>query len=146
MVDAVFTAIRRFPVKMAAVGLIVLAGVAVPALGERPALGMLDGLEQGRWELRPREPGGDVQRVCIGDARSLIQLRHPGNSCRRLVVDDTDSEVTVQYTCPGRGFGRTHIRRETTSLVQIDTQGVAEGLPFASTIEARRIGDCGNKR
>ena len=29
------------------------------------------------------------------------------------------TEVTVQYTCRGRGYGRTHIRRETNRLVQI---------------------------
>ena len=56
------------------------------------------------------------------------------------------SDVTVQYTCPGRGFGRTHIRRETRRLVQIDTQGVAEGLPFSASIEGRRVGDCGERR
>jgi hypothetical protein len=50
--------------------------------------------------------------------------------------------VTVQYTCRGRGFGRTHIRRETDRLVQIDTQGIADSRPFAFSVEARRTGDC----
>jgi hypothetical protein len=48
----------------------------------------------------------------------------------------------VQYTCRGRGYGRTHIRRETSRLVQIDTQGIADGRPFAFAAEARRVGDC----
>jgi predicted subunit of tRNA(5-methylaminomethyl-2-thiouridylate) methyltransferase len=61
-----------------------------------------------------------------------------------LVVEDRADQVTVQYTCRGRGYGRTTIRRETGRLVQIQTQGIAEGLPFDFAAEARRMGDCGN--
>ena len=114
--------------------------LAVPATGQNP-LGMLDRL-QGQWELRVREPGGEVQRLCLQDGRRLIQLRHPGTTCNRLVVNDAHNDVTVQYTCPGRGYGRTHIRLETEKLVQIDTQGIAEGLPFSYSMEGRRVGDC----
>jgi hypothetical protein len=118
------------------------AGVAVPAAGHRPALAMLNGLEAGRWELRMRDAGATVERICLPNAQRLIQLRHPGDACDRLIVDDAATEVTVQYTCRGRGYGRTHIRRETSRLVQIDTQGIADGLPFAFAAEARRVGDC----
>lgn len=114
--------------------------LASPVWGQNP-LGMLDKL-QGQWELRVREPGGEVQRLCLQDGRRLIQLRHPNTTCNRLVVNDAHSDVTVQYTCPGRGYGRTHIRMETEQLVQIDTQGIAGGLPFAYTMEGRRVGDC----
>lgn len=130
---------RRMRIAVAVAGL--LAGFAVPAAGQRPALAMLGQLEAGRWELRNRD-GGPVERICLPDARRLIQLRHPGDACERLIVDDGASEVTVQYTCRGRGYGRTHIRRETSRLVQIDTQGIAEGLPFSYAAEARRVGDC----
>ena len=82
------------------------------------------------------------ETVPVDAAQRLIQLRHPAAACDRLVVDDGASEVTVQYTCRGRGYGRTHIRRETNRLVQIDSQGIAEGLPFSFAAEARRIGDC----
>jgi len=119
----------------------VLAAFAAPTAAQRPALAMLGQLEAGRWELRPRE-GGAVERICLPDNRRLIQLRHPADACERLVVDDEASAVTVQYTCRGRGYGRTHIRRETNRLVQIDTQGIADGLPFAFAAEARKIGDC----
>jgi hypothetical protein len=119
-----------------------LAAFAAPALGQRPALAMLGQLDAGRWELRIRD-GGPVERICLPDARRLIQLRHPSETCDRLVVDDAASEITVQYTCRGRGYGRTHIRRENSRLVQIDTQGIADGLPFAFAAEARRVGDCG---
>lgn len=114
--------------------------VSVPVLAQAP-LGMLGRLE-GQWELRVREPGGEVQRLCLPDGRRLIQLRHPGATCNRLIVNDAQSDVTVQYTCPGRGYGRTHIRMETDKLVQIDTQGIAEGLPFSYSMEGRRVGDC----
>jgi hypothetical protein len=115
---------------------------AVPAAGQRPALAMLDQLDKGRWELRFRNATGEVERLCLKDARRLIQLRHPSDSCVRLVVEDDPSQVTVQYTCRGRGYGRTHIRRETNRLVQIDSQGIVDGLPFAFSAEARRVGDC----
>lgn len=132
-----------FPVRFVAIAAIALTGMAVPVSGQRPALSMLDELEHGRWELRTRTQGGDAQFICLRDGRGLIQLRHPGDACPRLIIGDTASEVTVQYTCKGRGYGRTHIRRETDRLVQIDTQGIDDGLPFAFAVEGRRIGDCG---
>ncbi|MCC6829667.1 MAG: hypothetical protein IT550_15715 [Novosphingobium sp.] len=103
---------------------------------------MLDEVESGRWELRMRDPAGAVERICMRDARRLIQMRHPFDNCERLIVNDTPTDVTVQYTCRGRGYGRTHIRRESNRLLQVDSQGIAEGLPFAFVAEARRIGDC----
>jgi hypothetical protein len=119
-----------------------LAGIAAPVAAQRPALAMLDQLEAGRWEVRVRDTAGSVQRLCLPNTQRLIQLRHPADACDRLIVDDAATEVTVQYTCRGRGYGRTHIRRETSRLVQIDTQGIADGLPFAFAAEARRVGDC----
>ena len=120
----------------------VLAALAVPLAAQRPALAMLNQLEAGRWELRNRD-GGQVERICLPDPRRLIQLQHPATVCERLIVSDSATEITVQYTCRGHGYGRTHIRRETGRLAQIDTQGIVDGLPFSYTVEARRIGDCG---
>ncbi|MGE3690511.1 MAG: DUF3617 domain-containing protein [Novosphingobium sp.] len=118
------------------------AAFALPAFGQRASLAMLDGLEAGRWELHVRDPGKTVEQICFRDARRLIQLRHPADTCERLIIDDTASKVTVQYTCRGRGYGRTLIRRETGRLVQIESQGIANGLPFSFSAEARRVGDC----
>ena len=115
---------------------------ALPASGQRPPLAMLDQLERGRWELRMRDTSASTQSVCLGDTRRLIQLRHPQNVCERYIVDDTAQDVTVQYTCRGKGYGRTHIRRETNRLIQIETQGIADGLPFNFVVEGRRVGDC----
>ncbi|MCB2080523.1 MAG: hypothetical protein KDE55_22870 [Novosphingobium sp.] len=124
-----------------AIGVIVSAS-AVPALAQKPVLAMLGQLQKGEWELRVRGDDASVRRICLGDAGRLIQLRHNAKGCDRLVVLDSADEVTVQYTCTGQGYGRTHIRRETNRLVQIDTQGIADGLPFSYALEARRVGTC----
>lgn len=112
------------------------------AEAQRRPLTMLDRLADGRWELRIRGDRNQVERICLHSGRNLIQLRHPEQTCDRLVVEDSDFSVTVQYTCRGRGYGRTHIRRESDSLIQIDSQGIAGGLPFEFSAEGRRIGDC----
>jgi len=114
---------------------------AGPASAKRP-LAMLDKLEPGRWEMRSRDEPGRARSFCLGDARKLIQLRHHHLKCDQVVLRDTATEVTVQYTCPGQGYGRTHIRRETDGLIQIDSQGIARGLPFSYAAEARRAGPC----
>jgi hypothetical protein len=119
-----------------------MLALAAPAMGAGASLAMLDQIEAGRWEIRSREPGAAPQRICLSTGHRLIQLRHPDAQCERFVVQDTASDVVVQYTCKGRGFGRTHIRRETGRLVQIDTRGIANGLPFEFNAEARRVGDC----
>lgn len=115
---------------------------AAPATGAGPTLVMLDQLDPGRWELRIREPGTPSEKLCIASGRRLIQLRHPDSTCERFVVQDAPNEVIVQYTCRGRGYGRTHIRRETARLVQIDSQGILDGLPFEFSAEGRRVADC----
>lgn len=125
--------------------LMVLSGAAVaPAAGQRPALAMLDQLDRGQWELRLRDGTRTTYPLCVDSGRRLLQLRHPTASCDRLIVTDQPELVTVQYTCRGQGYGRTSIRRETNRLVQIETQGIAQGLPFDFLAEARRIGDCGS--
>ena len=121
---------------------VVAAGFAAPAVGQRQGLAMLNQLESGHWELRDRDSRASVEQLCLHDGRRLIQLRHPASQCEQLIVADSPSEVTVQYTCRGRGYGRTHIRRETGRLVQIESQGIVDGLPFDFTAEGRRVGAC----
>lgn len=128
----------------AVIAVVGLLACGVPASGQGPQLAMLDQLDNGRWELRARTPGSQPERICLNSGRRLIQLRHPDSACDRLVVQDSVSEVTVQYTCRGHGYGRTHIRKETSRLVQIESQGIADGLPFEFSAEARRVGDCGS--
>ena len=117
------------------------SALAAPAHGGGPSLAMLDQLEAGRWELRGGD-GAAPQRICLPNGRRLIQLRHPGLACDSFVVAGSPREVVVQYTCPGRGYGRTQIRRETNRLVQVQSQGIVDGRPFEFSAEARRIGDC----
>ena len=116
------------------------AASAVPA--QAPSLAMLDRLEKGSWQLRERGKDDVLQTICVGDARRMIQIQHPRSTCSRYVIEDTPNSVTVHYTCPGAGHGRTSNRSETNRLVQIDTQGIAEGRPFSQAIEARRTGGC----
>jgi hypothetical protein len=115
---------------------------SMPARSAGPALAMLDQLERGSWELRYRGAERRVERLCVTDGRRLIQLRHPGPACQRVVIEDGAASVTVQYTCPGRGYGRTQIKRETNRLVQVTSQGIVDGLPYEDVAEARRVGDC----
>lgn len=102
---------------------------------------MLDGLSAGLWQINIR--GEDTsKRVCLRTGRELIQLRHERANCSQFVVQDEASQVTVQYSCPGNGYGRTTIKRETSQLAQINSQGIEGGLPFHFNAEARRIGSC----
>jgi hypothetical protein len=112
-----------------------------PAAAQAPGLAMLDKLDRGEWEVRFRDGSGS-KRLCLKSGRELIQLRHTQPNCARFVVDDEADLVTVQYTCKGSGYGRTSIRRESARLAQLDSQGIAEGLPFQFTAEARRVGPC----
>jgi hypothetical protein len=107
--------------------------------GVAPSL--LNGLNEGEWELRLRDNSG-VQRLCLADRSRLIQLRHQDLPCDHIVIDNQPANLVVQYTCPGRGFGRTTIRRESAQLVQLESQGIANGLPFDFTAEGRRAGPC----
>ena len=117
------------------------AALATSAAAPVPLSG-LDRLEHGAWEVRARGVGGDVQKLCVGDPRQLLQVRHLGTNCSRYVVTDTPDAVTVTYNCPGAGNGRTDLRIETTRLVQIESQGIANRAPFSVSLEARRVGDC----
>lgn len=121
-----------------------LAGIMLNASGraQSNALAMLGGLTKGEWTIRYRD-GAPSRKICVRGGDELIQLQHDDRNCSRFVVEDNASEVTVQYTCRGNGYGRTSIRRETASLVQVESQGIADGLPFQFMAEARRTGTCG---
>ncbi len=128
--------------RFAVIALAGWAALTVPASSQLAELGVLDRIEPGNWEIRLRDGSQPPYPICLKNGRRLIQLRHEALNCQQLVVDGRADEVTVQYTCTGRGYGRTSIRRETGRLLQIETQGIADGLPFEFAAEARRIGDC----
>ena len=115
--------------------------VTLPLAAQSDSLAVLDKLTPGQWEIRER--GSDKKtRICVRDGYELIQLRHRGQQCSRHVVESRGNDITVQYTCRGNGYGRTNVRRESATLGQIESQGIAGGLPFEFSAEARRIGSC----
>ena len=118
----------------------VLAALA-PVAAQAPTLAMLDRLDRGEWIVRFRD-SGEQRKICLHTGRELIQLRHGDATCSRYVVEDSTGQVTVQYSCPGNGYGRTSIRREASNLAQVESQGIADGKPFQFTAEARRVGAC----
>lgn len=118
-----------------------LAALAIPALAQSDSLAMLGSLTKGEWTITFRD-GSPARKICVRDGLELIQIRHTGSNCSRYIVEDGAAKVTVQYTCRGNGYGRTNIRRETTSLVQIQSQGIEAGVPFQFDAEARRTGTC----
>lgn len=110
-----------------------------------PSMSALRNLERGQWELRERGTKRSApprQRICVGDPSQLLQMQHKDGACSRFVVSDTSDHAVVTYQCRDKGTGRTDLRVETPRLVQIDSQGVADGAPFALSLEARRTGDC----
>jgi len=123
----------------------IVAGAAlclsVPVLAQGGGLAMLGTLSKGEWTIRERGSASD-RKICVRSGTELIQLKHRESGCNQIVVEEGASRVTVQYTCPANGYGRTSIRRETPNLVQLDSQGIHNGMPFQLTAEARRTGPC----
>ncbi|MFL0355376.1 hypothetical protein ACI5KX_02765 [Erythrobacter sp. GH1-10] len=133
--------IFRLPKRVALAAAALSIGLGVPALAQSDGLAMLNDLAKGEWTIKHRD-GTPERKICVRSGRELIQLKHTESGCSRFVVEDGAARVTVQYTCPGNGYGRTHIRKESGSLVQIESQGIESGTPFQFTAEARRTGGC----
>jgi hypothetical protein len=126
--------------------LAVLVGFAAPGLSQpaqAPALPAVSMLQPGQWALRSREDPTENRSICVADPRMLLQVRHSGANCNRFVIESHPKDATVHYTCPGHGHGRTTIRVESSRLVHIESQGIANREPFAVLLEGRRTGDCG---
>jgi hypothetical protein len=115
--------------------------LSVPVLAQGQGLAMLGTLTKGEWTIKQRGVSAD-RKICVKSGTELIQLVHREGGCSQFVVEDGAARVTVQYTCPGNGYGRTSIRRETGALVQIESQGIHKGMPFELVAEARRTGPC----
>jgi len=122
-------------------GALALLSAAIPSAARAPQLAMLSRLDKGTWEIRDRS-NGYRQRICLRTGHELIQLRHRQPNCSEFIVQDAATEVTVQYTCRGNDYGRTTIRRESSGLVQIRSQGILNGTPFSLEGEGRLQGKC----
>lgn len=139
MTNRIDSRMRRAALALAGAG--VVAGMAVPVLAQGNGLAMLGTLAKGEWTIRQRG-GAPDRKICVRSGAELIQLMHRESGCSQFVVEDGAARVTVQYTCPGNGYGRTSIRRETPALVQLESQGIESRTPFQLTAEARRTGTC----
>jgi len=117
------------------------AWLSVPGLAQGNGLALLDTLAKGEWTIKYRD-GAPERRICLRSGAEFIQLMHKQTDCNRFVIEDSAARVTVQYTCPSNGYGRTSIRRETPSLIQLESQGIVDGMPFQMAAEARRTGTC----
>lgn len=126
-----------------AAGTMLLATAGAQATGatQGESLTVLDSLRKGEWSLQFRD-GSPPRKLCVRTGKELLQLRHVGAQCSHFVVENLAGRGTVQYTCTSSGYARTSIRRETPSLVQIESQGIAEGAPFQFLAEARHTGSC----
>lgn len=124
----------------AVLGMAFAAAPATPQTGA-PAIPLIDRLEAGQWELRGAG-NALIASICLGDRAQLFQPQHRGAACSRTLIGANAHEVTVRYSCPGTGSGRTTIRVETPRLVQIESQGLDSGVPFALRAQARRTGAC----
>ena len=125
--------------RVTALALLFLAqiGWAQPAA---PGLASLAVLQPGQWELRVER--AEPRSICLVDPDLLVQTRHSGADCKRLVIANEKNAATVHYTCPGGGWGRTSLTVETPRHVRIATQGIAANAPFDDMIDAHRTGDC----
>ncbi|MCP1471596.1 hypothetical protein J3E64_003307 [Sphingobium sp. OAS761] len=121
---------------------VALMATGWPAVARAPQLAAVRGLETGEWELRGRGRGAETRRLCISDPRQLLQVQHPGPLCRAFVIADSAQAVSVNYDCGDAGNGRSDLRVETGRLIQLRSQGISDGAPFAFAAEGRRIGAC----
>jgi hypothetical protein len=117
------------------------AFLTAPGFAQGEGLAMLGTLSKGEWTVKQRS-GAPDRKICVRSGAELIQIMHRESGCSQYVVEDGSARVTVQYTCPGNGYGRTSIRKETGVLVQLESQGIYNGMPFEITAEGRRTGGC----
>jgi hypothetical protein len=118
------------------------SGDAAQAPGASAVSPMLNRLERGQWELRGPN-NGLLVALCLGNPILLAQPQHGAAACARDVVAADESTMTVNYVCAGAGRGRTTIRFETPRLIQVESQGLDHGVPFALRAQGRRVGECG---
>lgn len=127
---------KRFAAAMLAAGLI---GGAALAAGPLAALA---GLQRGNWQFK--EIGAaNTRAVCASDPMRLIQFNHPDQACARFTIVDAANQVTIQYNCGPRGYGKTTITVAQPGQIRLDTQGISpDGRPFDASYEGQYTGAC----
>lgn len=122
----------------ALLGVLTVSGVAFAATVPRalaPAMG-------GLWEVSRNAAGHNPTRICVASPDLLAQFEHRQQRCNRSVVSDRGTEALISYDCPGGGFGQSKITLITPRTMRIETQGIAQNLPFNYQLHARRVGNC----
>tara|TARA_R110000772_G_scaffold29122_3_gene72969 strand:+ start:2020 stop:2427 length:408 start_codon:yes stop_codon:yes gene_type:complete len=120
----------------------VFLAFSVSAPAQAPELALLTGLQKGEWTLKTRGSTDSGKKVCLGDPSILLQIQHSGATCSRYIIQDTPSSIRVSYKCGSSDHGVTTIKRESSGLVQIQSQGIKANAPFSFSVEGRRTGSC----
>lgn len=129
-------------IKTISISAAILSGFAVAAPAQTPGLAALDGLTPGEWTLKERGSTDAGKKVCLGNPELLLQIQHSNLSCTRYVIENNPKKLRVSYKCGSAGHGVTEIKRESSALVQIDSQGIRNNAPFSFHFEGRRTGRC----
>lgn len=101
--------------------------------------------QPGVWELSGIQGARAPVRLCIADLSQLAQVEHRGRGCNQKAIRESASSVTFTYECSSKDFGRSEVQFVTPRNFKIVSQGIAGGLPFSHTVQARRAGDCAAK-
>lgn len=125
-----------------AAALVLASGAAVAQPAAAPTLTAMRAVAPGNWSLRASGSPEAARASCFADTAAFLRLRLRAAQCSRFVIDDTPRLSTVHYTCPGIGHVRTTIHVDTPRSLRIESEGIADGMPFADAYEARRIGNC----
>ncbi len=117
--------------------------VAFPNGAQAQDSNILSSLKSGLWQFREKARGNDiVDAICVGDVNKMIKIKNKDDSCTFKMLSQSGNSVTYDYSCAGKGKGRTTIRKETNGLVQIASQGITDGQLFDFKLEARHAGSC----
>ena len=95
----------------------------------------------GEWEVG-KNAASRGEKVCLPDPAVLMQWEHRSKNCMRMIVTASTDRAEVHYSCVGGGFGTSKVQVLTPRSIRVNTQGIADGLPFSYVVHARRVGAC----
>ena len=96
----------------------------------------------GLWEISGLPNAGTSVRQCVANTALLARVEHQGESCKQVVISDTETNAVIEYTCANGGFGHSKLTLLTPRSLRIETQGISANYPFKYVIQARRVGEC----
>jgi len=123
--------------------LLIAAGTAAwlpPAVAQGPPA--LAQTQPGLWELTGVPGSRAPIRQCIANVMVLARFEHRSNNCTAKTLKNDGTHESVEYSCPGAGFGHSDIDVLTPRSLKISTQGISYGMPFSYVLQARRVDDC----